>query len=401
MTRHEVFKISLSPGIPLELNGAAVGTRQPFVATITFAGMPSDGPVGGTEDIPGGPYRILIPAELMESKVEDLIGKGVFAALSLDTHGGTTRVGTFSDAWAQRFPGTDVYAVRASGFFDRAKNEDIVEKVVARARAGELGFSYDMKEAPWEIVEFGGETVAKLLDFQWRGATVLYRQTAAYQYTDLAARLADPSTRSTSGRDDSNNTKLPVLSSTRSTSTSDNNYTEDDVTKEEMQELFASNLKPVTEGQEKLSAKIDKIEGRVATLEGTAAKPKETPPKESKESADITLADFTAGIQAAVAEGMKPVAEKLDALKAETSEGGKRKTFSAEDVATYKRYGGELDDGEDDLTVEGLSNTINRVKANTALSGGQRSAAVNALVNMKFNLQRELRQRAMAGGGVQ
>jgi len=247
-----VFKSSLNFQFPIEIELAAraVNGRQAFTSTVTYAGIPSDGPVSGTEEIPGGPYRILIPTELMQAKVEELITKGVFAALSLNTHDGTTRIGTFTDAWTERFAGTDIEAVKASGFLQRKRDEELVGKVIERARAGELGFSYDMKNTPFQIEEFDGEAVAVLTDFEWRGATVLYRQDAAYAFTQLAAKLAnnngdggspDPKSITAKSQD-------PNSSSTPSTEGTVTSEEELEVTKEELETLLAAQLKPVTDG---------------------------------------------------------------------------------------------------------------------------------------------------------
>ena len=397
MTKRDIFKISLNFSLPLELEAATEGNKQPFVATITFAGLPSDGPVGGTESIEGGPYRVLMPVELMQAKLESLKGKGVFAAESLDTHSGASRIGTFEDAWAQRFPGTDIEAVKTSGFFNKARDPELVAKIIDRARAGELGFSYDLKNAPVEIVEVDGEMIAQLLDFEWRGATVLYRQTAAYQFTDLAAHLAGKS-----GKSIDNNTQDPPSTSTRSTAGSGMSK-ENEVEKKELQELFASNLKPITDGQEalkkELTEKVDGLVARVTKLED--GKPAAPEPGKSADGGSVSMEKFmemsAAANAKAMGEAVRPLADAIEKLQAGADPGeGTRRTLSAEAIDTFKRFGGEIGDDEE-LSVAHLSQTIDAVKANKALTKSQITASVQTLMGMKLTLQRQERARVMGG----
>ena len=96
------FKLKLIAA-ELEL-GAAAGDKQPFLATVTYAGVPSDGRVGGTENIPGGPYRVFIPVAAMEDRVGELVGKSIFAELNLASHDSTSAIGQFTDAYMERIP---------------------------------------------------------------------------------------------------------------------------------------------------------------------------------------------------------------------------------------------------------------------------------------------------------
>ena len=76
--------------------------------------------------------------------------------------------------------------MRAGGFFNLSRHKELVAKVIDRARAGEMGLSYDMKDASVVLDDtiVPGEKIAVLTDFKWRGATALKRDAAAYQWTD-------------------------------------------------------------------------------------------------------------------------------------------------------------------------------------------------------------------------
>jgi len=178
----------------LEIQAATTTEKQPFIATVTFGGRVSDHCVGGTESIEGGPFRVLIPTDILEGKIGELENKRVFAAEDLITHSNAHAVGVFVDTWceSQSMDGVMVLAAKASGFFDRSRDEELVEEIILKARQGQLGFSYDLKEVGFLLKELdAGEVILEATNFKWRGATVLKRDAAAYRSTQLAARKSD------------------------------------------------------------------------------------------------------------------------------------------------------------------------------------------------------------------
>ena len=421
--KFDIFKLSLAFHLPLDLKGEAVNGRQPFIATITYAGMPSDGPVTGTEDMPGGPYRVLIPTDLMTPKIQDLIGKGVFAALSLDTHAGTTRIGKYTDAWTKQFPQTNVEAVCASGFLDWSQSKEIVAKVVERARKSELGFSYDLKNATAVVEDFNGTMVATLQDFEWRGATIVYRQAAAYQMTDLAARFSGRSAISVPGIDlnpNSNRSLEPSASSASSTAGNSSEHKEIDLTPEEIRTIFAESLKPFTDAQKTFGEQLGGIDTRLKTVEakqvapagptlvaadgnkvvldaitklstridGIEAKAPAAAPAAAVAGETLTIKDLAAAVATAVGTKFEEVMKTFVPAKPGT---GKRATFSAEAVETIKRHA--TFEG-DEPTMENIQASIAAVTDNKSLTRSQKESTLNVLSAMK----RDLRRSAAAGG---
>lgn len=176
----------------IEFTASTSRTKHPFLALVTYAGKASENYVGGTEELDGGPYKVLIPAKVLERRIGGLKGKKVFAAESLDSHARSDSFGVFTDAWVESVDSPDgmtkVLAARASGLFDREKDPEFVDQIISEARAGTLGFSYDIKNVQIEIQEISGEKVVVVHDFEWRGATVLRRDAAAYEFTQLAAQ---------------------------------------------------------------------------------------------------------------------------------------------------------------------------------------------------------------------
>lgn len=390
---------------PMELGASAADlNKQPFLATITYAGYVSDGCVGGTESITDesgnivGPMRIFIPEKVMQARVRDLIGKGVFAAETLDTHDNSVQVGQFVDAYMERLRGTEIYEVKASGFFDKRDNVDLIAKIIDRARSGELGFSYDLKEAPGHLdTEMrAGETILVLDDFKWRGATVLRRETAAYYFTQLAAKTLAKATALSAA--DASIDKPPAGTSTSSTP-SGQPTGEIEMTKEELAAALAAALTPLsaeitklTAGQAATEARFVKLEAAALTAgqktpaqieaERLAAEAAAKPATMTAEqlAAAVATATTTAVTAALKAAGIGPAAEP----------GNKRQTFSAAELQTVKRYGGDTSlDEKGTPTFDGLTAAINAINDNTTLTAEGKIRALDVIVPMRNQLQRE------------
>jgi len=388
----------LDTAITLEkITGSASDLKkQPFLATITYAGYTSDGYVGGTEDITDdqgnviGPLRIFIPVKLMESRVAELIGKGVFAADTLDTHDNSVEVGQFVDSYMERIRGTEIHTVRASGFFDKRSNEELIAKIIDRARARELWFSYDLKDAPGHIdAEINpGENILVLDDFKWRGATVLHREAAAYYFTQLAAKRAGQVPALTASTDSAKPQNPPNRTSTDSTR-SGQPVGDPEMTKEELLAALAEAQKPMIEQVTKLAAQNATFETRFTALEAAVAKP---PVKEPVKETVLTAADLATSVATATATAV--AAEFAKALKAAGIEKpedgkGKRSTFSAADLQTVKRYAPESLDADGNTSIDGLSAAIEAVKDNAALTAEGKVRALDVLVPMRNQLARE------------
>jgi len=162
------------------------------MALVTYGDSISDYYVGGTENVPGGPYRVMVPADVLKRHMPSLEGKPTFARADFDGHSDTKEIGEFVHTWTEPIlkenDGSMALAGKASGIFHRDNDQELVDATVAKARAGVLGFSYDIEahQFEFETIE-GGEKIIKLTGFSWNGATVLFRNAAAYKSTQLAA----------------------------------------------------------------------------------------------------------------------------------------------------------------------------------------------------------------------
>lgn len=401
----------------LTLQAAFDKNNLPFVAIVTYGGRVSDKFVGGTENIEGGPYKVLIPSNVLEAKIKELAGRKVFSSEGLESHAHSIDVGEFTDAWTEPMKdpltGEFVTAAKASGIFNRSKDPELVDKIIALARQGVLGFSYDVKEVRFDLQAVsGGEQVVTVSDFKWRGATVLKKEVAAYQMTQLAAMKKELE------EDDSMDEKKLAELVAKSVQETMTSFKEDTI--QPFEQKFETSMKEVTDRIEKLETKSGKFE---ESLEAVSEKLEKAPAKEpdgkpdgnkqkGKEEDDetgdgkvLSFEKLTAGIatsvKEAVVEGMKPVNEGITKLT-ESLEAGRDKN-------TRKSHGQETDK----LSAGMLSKYLDGVEASDAITLDQLEAAKQvikstvkdkdtriSMLNELVNTKRQLIKQAQRGGGI-
>lgn len=378
-----MLKVQLVAEI-VELQSASEPSKQPFTALVTYAGKPSDGFVGGTEGIKGGPYHVRIPIELLKKKIKSLAGKRVFASSELNSHKNSKYVGQFVDAWCEEVA-DGIVAGKASGYLLRDADPDLVSEIIDKSRQKKMGFSYDLKDVRFELAASGDDSTSQcidLTDFQWRGATILERDAAAYLETELAAQKSK--------------SQIP------------NNEGEDDMTKEEIMAAVAAGMQPVmTKFQSdvvdplkaELTASISAVQKEVTDLRGKqtaleaslSGKPATEPKKDDDKKpatpatsgTRIAATDFTAAILDGITAGLKPLQESITQLKESLTvakadpKAGFRKTLSAQDVQVLTKYG-ELDDAAEP-TVDNYRNAILMIQADGHLSKEQKGRMITDL----------------------
>lgn len=380
----------------VELSAAVSAGQQPFTALVTYAGKMSDSFVGGTEGIPGGPYRVMIPSDLLKRKIRELEGKRVFASDDLETHRSPKYVGKFVSGWTEDMNG--ICAGKASGWLNFDADPDLVEEIVVLSRQGLMGFSYDLKDVRFELKAASDASEPKyieLTDFAWRGATILKRDAAAYLETQLAAQKhIEPKP-------------------------------EDEMTKEEIQQAvaggmgqafkeFQSNVidplkTELTASLQTVKAEVAELKGKTTTLEAAIVKkPDAKPddkgtPKEGTASSTtkITASDFAASIAESMKTAMesvvKPLTDTVSSLKTaleamktekEDDKSGFRQTLSANDIVVLKKYG-DFDDGQEP-TIENYANAISMVQQDARLSKEAKGSLVATLAAQKRVLMRSV-----------
>ena len=153
---------------------------------VTKVDIPSDG-------IPEGAWnRVVFPAEEMEKALPLLIGMPVNAEFNsegrnptgssyLSSHDTTNIIGVFTEAWIS---GTDV-GVKGHLFSETYPQE--VKIIKALARQGELGMSIEVEVDELKEVEYQGKTVLEAYGLTPLGATILFKDKAAFAKTKFAA----------------------------------------------------------------------------------------------------------------------------------------------------------------------------------------------------------------------
>ena len=315
------------------LQASQIANQYPFIATITYGGKISDGYVGGTEGIEGGPYRVLIAGDLLRRKIKSLAGKSVLVS-DLQSHDRNFKIGTFLQAWVESVDmpdGTTALAAKASGLIiETEDNKDIIEQIIDEARAEKLGFSYDIKDVKFDLkasTDSSTDQFVEVTDFEWRGATILRRDAAAYEETKLAASKTTP-------RKD-----------------------QDDMTPEQLRDALAPLISPLQTSLTSLQTDVANLKAEQQTLKASIAAG--TPKPEKKDDAGnggVALKDFAAGMAAAMAEANKPVIEALTktleavSKKDETKDTGVRRSFGAAEFQAKYHFGGDdmkFDSSED------------------------------------------------------
>jgi len=402
----------------LTLQAAFDKNNLPFVAIVTYGGRVSDKFVGGTENIEGGPYKVLIPSNVLEAKIKELAGRKVFSAEGLESHAHSIDVGEFTEAWTEPMKdpltGEFVTAAKASGIFNRSKDPELVDKIIALARQGVLGFSYDVKEVRFDLQAVSdGEQVVTVSDFKWRGATVLKKEVAAYQMTQLAAMKKELE------EDDSMDEKKLadlVATTVQDTMTS---FTKDTI--KPFEEKIETSIKGLAdrigdletksgkfeENLEAVSEKLEKapVKEAEAKPDGGKEKGKEEKEEDTGDGKVLSFEKLTAGIadgvKEAVATAMKPVNEGITKLTESLEAGRDKNTRKSHGQETDKLSAGMLSkyldgvEADDSITLDQLEAAKQVIKS-TVKDKDTRISMLNELVNTK----RQLLKQAHRGGGI-
>lgn len=354
----------------MALEASASKDQFPLIATITFGGKPSDGFVGGTEQIPGGPYRVLIPTTVLQAKIAELIDKPVFASDSLTSHSNNIEIGEFMQAWVEPVQdpetGEFISVAKASGMLFRDRDPDLVDRIISGARNGILGFSWDIGNIKFNLVELPGpEKVVKISDLEWRGATVLKKDTAAYKFTQLAAFKTNGEYKENNSMD-----KETISAIKETISEEFKQYKANALTKDDLKDLEGS----VSSIQEKVTVLEEKQTTLEASIKADPKDPKKDPPKDPPdndpptEDEELSIKDFGKILSGAMVEANKPVLKALEELKTKSPEGdpasnGRKSISGGEIEHIFAKYV-DKDEIEDDeqRTVAGLKIAIAAVK---------------------------------------
>lgn len=397
--RDEMSKLRLI-SIEMELQAVTTPKLYPFIALVTYGGRASSHPVGGTEQLKDGPYRVIIPPTLLEAKIRKLEGKKVFAASDLTSHLHAIEVGEFVSAWVEPIKdstGEIVLAARASGFLNENKDPELVQRAIAEARNGQMGFSYDIKAVQFKViaaVSSGAvsEEMIELADFEWRGATILRRDAAAYEFTQLAAHKL---------RKDTEVDKNEIIKAvTDSVGPLLEKFSTDVFVPFKLQvEASVSGFKS---SLEEVKTKQTSLEASVAALPKGEQKKEEKKEEEKPAGMKLSMADFTASIgqsiKNALVEANKPVLDALEKISAgktkqEEDESSFRKSLDGLTLEALAKYNVTDDD---EPSVEKYVQLIASVNNDDKISRPEKVKLLGVLGAAKRSLIRQ----SLRGGGA-
>lgn len=144
---------------------------MPFSGTLLLLDEASDQPPHGAET-----HRILVRKEVAEKRLNTLPGMAINYSSDLTGHDPSRKVGVITEAWIKGNK-VKVNGVVWKKDFPQAEKE-------FKQHKGRLGMSMELGDV-W--VADKDDDVWDLQDFHFTGATVLLKDHAAYEGTDLAA----------------------------------------------------------------------------------------------------------------------------------------------------------------------------------------------------------------------
>ena len=162
--------------------------RMPFSGVLTYFGVPSDQPPGGS-----GGLKVMIPVDVGKAALPSLVGMPVNLAASMDDHDTSAVVGHIENAWLGDPDERGAYPAHVEGIVYAKSFPDEAREI--KAQKERLGFSYETAKTSLTAGIHNGEKVAVAQSLVFTGAAILYKQSAAYQTTSLAAAAGDDTLR--------------------------------------------------------------------------------------------------------------------------------------------------------------------------------------------------------------
>lgn len=174
-------------GITMQAAGGALmltslenPNRMPFKGVLSYFGVPSDQAPGGS-----GGLKVLIPVEVGEKALPSLAGMPVNLSAQMDDHDTSRVIGYIEKAMLGEVTAKGTEVIVEGYLF--AKNFPS-EAAAVKLTQNQLGFSYETTRTVLAKGEYAGEEVAVAESLIFTGAAILYKNSAAYTSTSLAAK---------------------------------------------------------------------------------------------------------------------------------------------------------------------------------------------------------------------
>lgn len=215
MTELQSMRFDLS-AMAIALPDEEHPNRLPFTGVLTKVDEPSDNPPGGSNG-----KRVIIPKAVAEQALDSLAAMGVDYQDDFSGHDPTKKIGVIT---AAEIGGNDL---KIGGFFYVS---DFPEEVAfIQKNKDKLGFSYEAQV----LIEDTNANPIKVTQCVFTGAAVLLKDKAAYTTTSISASAEEGQ----------------------------------QMTKEEMQALFAEAVAPIAKQLEDVTKEVTAIKESAATLQ--------------------------------------------------------------------------------------------------------------------------------------
>lgn len=172
-----LYQLQLDAAADVELDGVEDDSEHPnqlpFTGTLLTLDQPSTKPPHGSRG-----HKILVSKAAAKRNLKSLIGMGVnYDPGHLEAHAPRHKVGVITGAWI------DGNKVKVRGWIYKKDFPEAERDLKAKG----LGMSMELANV---YVENENADVWNLEDFKFTGATILYKDAAAYYNTSLAAKAA-------------------------------------------------------------------------------------------------------------------------------------------------------------------------------------------------------------------
>jgi hypothetical protein len=144
---------------------------MPFTGTLLLVDQPSDQPPHGSDG-----HLIQVSKQVAEERLKTLPGMAVNVSGTLEGHDPQNKIGVIRDAWL------DGDKVKVKGLVWKKDFPEAARKL--KMNKNRLGMSMELGDV---YVKDKDDDVWDLQDFHFTGATILLKDHAAYESTELAA----------------------------------------------------------------------------------------------------------------------------------------------------------------------------------------------------------------------
>lgn len=155
--------------------------KHPFSGILTYFDVPSDRPVGGSKG-----RLVVIPSEVGVPALTSLQGMAVNVKFDLAGHDSQNKIGVIERAHVGDKLPNGAVPVHVEGYLYATDFPDEVKEL--QANADMLGFSYETTNTLVEDVLGAPAPTCRVTALTFTGASILYKNKAAYHRTTLAAQ---------------------------------------------------------------------------------------------------------------------------------------------------------------------------------------------------------------------